>query len=351
MHYPQRILSVTSCSILMLSCAAMAPGAGSSESTAGAENLESSCGGDFGVSASAAKLEGFLSASADFMASAGELEGTLLTACTDMGEELGVSEADMKPKGDEPAVKAACGAASAKLSAELQDLKASAKLDIKIDAKPPRCEIDMNAYAKCAGECDASVDPGKLEMECKGGEIVGECKGTCSGECNVDGKWVNASGEANGQCGGECRGKCSVEFEAPRCTGEVEPPKVDAQCEASCDAKLDAHAKCEPGEAKVAFSGKVDGNIEERANKVKAALESSWGAIATARAKLERLRASGSAMVRAGGEVPKAVGDLGFSAAACATQAAAGIVKASASVSVSFEASASVSGAASGSAG
>jgi hypothetical protein len=285
------------------------------------------------------------------MSAAGELEGTLLAACTDMGEELGLSADEMKPQGQQPAVQAACGAASAKLTSEMQGLRADAKLKIEVNAKPPRCEVDMNAYAKCAGECDATVDPGKLELECKGGEIVGECKGTCKGECNVEGKWVNASGQADGKCEGECKGGCSVEYEAPRCTGEVQPPKVDAQCEASCDAKLDARAKCEPGEAKVDIAGEVSSNFKERADNVRAALEASWGAIATARAKLDRLRASGDAMVRAGGQLPNAIGDLGVGAAACATQAAAGIVNASASVSVSFEASASISAAASGSAG
>jgi hypothetical protein len=79
---------------------------------------------------------------------------------------------------------------------------------------------------------------------------------------------------------------------------------------------------------------------------VRAAIEGSWGAIMVARAKLDRLGASGQAMVQTGGKIPGAIGDLGFSAAACATQAAAGIVRATASVSVSVEASASISGAA-----
>jgi hypothetical protein len=156
-------------------------------------------------------------------------------------------------------------------------------------------------------------------------------------------------GEA--ECEGECRGGCSVAYEEPRCTGEVKPPKVEAECEASCDAKLNAKADCKPGKVKVAVEGKADSNVDERLGRVRAAVEGSWAAIATAHAKLQRLRASGEAMVRTGAEIPNAVGDLGLSAGACALQAASGIVKASASVSVSFEASASVSGAVSGSAG
>jgi hypothetical protein len=400
-----RIITLAGCCLsFAMACAAVQPPAsGRGDTQSGGADLGARCGGDFGVEASAQKLESFLSASADFMTTAAELEGSLLSACTDMGKELGVPEAEMQPRGGEAPVKSACAAASAKLQSELQGLRAEAKLKLDVVATPPRCEVDMNAYAKCAGECDASVDPGKLEVECKGGEVVGECSGECKGSCHVeaegtcggecqgtceggcqgtcngacDGKCSakNAKGECEGKCDGtcsgtcsakckgeckgecwvegkaacvgECKGGCSVAYTEPRCTGEVEPPKVEAQCQASCDAKLSARAKCEPGQVKVAMSGKVDSNVEERAAKVRAALEGGFGTILAARAKLERLHASGSAMVRMGGEVPGAVGNLGLSAAACATQAAAGIVRASASVSVSIEASASVSGAAS----
>jgi hypothetical protein len=399
-----RTITATGCCLfLSLSCAAVQPPASGRGDTQGGGGLAAQCGGDFGVSASAQKLEVFLSASADFMSTAAELESSLLAACTDMGKELGVPEAEMQARGNDPAVKVACAAASAKLQSELQGLRAEAKLDLDVVATPPRCEVSMDAYAKCAGECDATVDPGKLELECKGGEVVGQCSGECKGECHVeaegkcggecqgtceggcqgtcngacDGKCSakNAQGQCEGKCDGtcsgtcsakckgeckgecwvsgkaacvgECKGGCSVAYTEPRCTGEVQPPQVDAQCKASCDAKLSAKAECEPGQAKVVMSGKVDSNIEERAAKVRAAVEGGFGAILAARGKLERLNANASAMVKAGQEVPGAVGDLGLSAAACATQAAAGIVRASASVSVSFEASASISGAAS----
>ena len=391
----------------LLSCKAAgamagdATGQGAAEGSGGSE-MSAKCGGDFGVSASARKLEAFLSASADFMGEAGELEGSLLAACKDIGQKLDVPEAEMQASGGTPAVKAACGAASAKLKAELADLRASAKLSIDIVAEPPKCEVSMDAYANCAAECDASVEPGKLDLKCEGGEISGKCSGSCSGECSVeaegtcggscegsceggcggtcegscDGKCSakNAQGECNGhcdgtchgtcsakckgeckgecwvkaeaECKGECKGGCSVAFEEPRCSGEVTPPKVEADCKASCDAKLSAKAKCKPGHASVVIKGKAAANLEERIAKVRAAIEGSWGAVLVAKAKLEKLGASGQAMVKTGAKIPGAVVDLGLSAASCATQAASGIVKASASVSVSVEASASVSGAA-----
>lgn len=400
----QRSIVVATLCLGLLSCQGMAGVGGNARGAAsGGGEASARCSGDFGVTASARKLEGFLSASADFIGTAAELEGSLLAACKDVGHKLDVSDAEMAPTGDTPAVKAACGAAAAKLKAEIGDLRATAKLKIEVVAEPPRCEVSMDAYAKCAGECDASVEPGKLDLKCEGGEIVGTCKGSCQGECSVeaegkcggscegtcggtcggtcqgtcDGKCsaTNAQGECDGkckgtcqgscsakcegscegecwvkasaECSGECRGGCSVAYEAPRCTGEVTPPKVEAECQASCDAKLQAHAECKPGRVGVAVSGKAATNVDERLAKVRAAIEGSWGAVVVARAKLERLAASGQAMVQTGAKIPGAIGELGLSAAACATQAAAGIVKASASVSVSVEASASISGAAS----
>jgi len=406
MAYRSIVLALT-CLLSFLSCQGMggvggnAAAGGQAQGSGGAE-MSAKCSGDFGVSASARKLEAFLSASADFMATAGELDGSLLAACKDIGQKLDVPEAEMQPSAGTPPVKAACGAASAKLRAELGELRAQAKLQIEIVAEPPRCEVSMDAYASCAADCDVSVQPGQLDLKCEGGEVVGTCKGSCQGECSVQAEGTcggscegtceggcggtcegtcegkcsakNAQGECAGhcdgtchgtcsakckgecsgecwvkaeaECSGECRGGCSVAYEAPRCTGEVTPPKVDADCQASCDAKLKAKAECKPGRVSVAVKGKAATNVDERLAKVKAAIEGSWGAIMVARVKLDKLAASGQAMVQTGGKIPGAVGDLGLSAAACATQAAAGIVRASASVSVSVEASASISGAA-----
>ena len=394
------------CALALLSCkggmAGQGDAVGQAQASGGGE-MSAQCSGDFGASASAQKLEAFLSASGDFIASAGELEGSLLAACQDMGKELQVSEADIQAQGNVPPVKATCAAVAAKLKAELTDLRAQAKLEVAISAQPPRCEVAMDAYASCAAECDANVQPGQLDVKCEGGEVVGSCKGECKGQCSAEvqgqckgscegtceggckgechgsceGKCSakNAQGEcegkcdgtchgtcsakckgscegecwaeAKGECTGSCKGECSVAFEAPRCTGNVKPPSIDAQCEASCDAKLQAKAQCEPGHVQVDVKGKASADIEPRLARVRAAIEGGWGAVMLARAKLERVGASAQGMVKLGAEVPKAVGNLGISAAGCAAQAAGGILKASASVSVSVEASASIGGAAS----
>lgn len=392
------------CLFGLLSCKAGMAGQGSATGQAsGGGDFAAQCGGDFGASAAAQKLEAFLSASADFTASAGELEGSLLAACTDIAQKLEVPAAELQPPPNEPAVKVVCGAASAHLKAELTDLRAQAKLKVAVEAEPPRCEVSMDAYAACAAECDVNVQPGQVDLQCEGGEIVGTCKGECTGSCSAEvaGKCggecegtceggcggtchgacdgtcsaTNAAGECEGkcsgtchgtcsakckgtcsgecwvkgnaQCSGECKGGCSVAYEAPRCTGNVTPPQMDADCKASCDAKLQAKAECKPGHVSVSVKGKVKTDVEARLAKVRAALESSWGAVVLARARLERVGASAQAMVKTAESVPGAIGELGIGAAGCATQAAGGILRASASISVSVQASASISGAAS----
>lgn len=327
------------------SCVApMFAGAGTSGDRA---QLEARCGGDFGDSDSARKLETFMSASVSFMGSAQDLHGVLLDACQDIGRRMGVPDAKMAGPDGEPEVRTACAAASAALRAELQDLRVQAKLEVDVEATPPHCDISVNAYARCAAQCDASVDPGQLDVQCEGGELVGQCSGTCQGDCRVDGRWV--SGQA--RCEGLCRGNCSVAFQEPRCTGTMRPPSVEAECEAACNARLDAEARCTPGEAHVNVRGEVASNVAERLARVRGAIEGAGGAVLATRAKLERLVGSGKLMLRAANDIPKAVGDIGMSAVACAAESAAGIINASASIRVSFEASVSVSGAISGSAG
>ncbi|MDB4975927.1 MAG: hypothetical protein JWN48_4268 [Myxococcaceae bacterium] len=333
--------------LLLGSASCVAPMFAGAGTTGDRTQLQAHCGGGFGASAAARKLESFTTASVSFMGAAQDLHGVLLDACQDIGRRLGVPDQQLASPQSEADVRIACAAASAALRAELQDLRVQASLEVAVEATPPQCDISVNAYASCAAQCDATVDPGKLEVQCEGGELVGTCGGTCEGDCRVGGSWV--SGQAH--CEGLCRGSCSVAFQEPRCTGTMRPPRVEAECEAACNAKLDAEARCTPGEAHFEVRGAVTSNVEERVARVRGAIEGAGAVVLATRAKLERLVGSGKLMLRAAGEVPRAVGEVGFSAAACAAESAAGIVNASASISVSFEASVSMSGAISGSAG
>ena len=396
--------------LVLGSCTAIGQGgagaSGEGNASAGGE-LGGQCTGDFGASAAAGRLEAFLQATADFSGAAAQLEGSLIAACTDMGRELGVSEAEMQGQPGQPKVKAVCDPVAVKLQAELSDLHASAKLDIAVQAQPPVCRAKLDAYASCMGQCDVQADPGKLDIKCHGGEIRGKCSAECKGSCAVDvqgecsgscegscqggcsGKCEGAcdgkcsatgsDGSCNGHCSGtcsgtcsagckgscegkcvakasakcegECRGGCSVAFEEPYCTGDVRAPSADVDCKATCDARVDAQVRCEPGKVHVAINGAVDSNLQERIGHLRAAIEGGMGAVLAARVQLSKLGSSGKAIIHTAGNIPGAIGELGLAAGACAAQAAAILPRAAASVSASVEVSVHVSASASGSAG
>jgi hypothetical protein len=155
--------------------------------------------------------------------------------------------------------------------------------------------------------------------------------------------------EASGECSGECRGGCSVEWQEPRCTGTVRAPQASAECQADCDARIDARAECTPGSTEIAVDGNL-GDMEDRVGRMRAALSAGLPRIGQMRAKVQRLADSGRVLAQRARDVPNAVGDLGVTAAACATQSAAVVANAFASVSVSVDVSVSVSASASASA-
>jgi len=365
--------------------------------------MSSECQQDWGSGEAALKLESFMIATSDFIGAAADIEDGMKNACMDMGRELGLSDDEMAGSGDVPAVKAACDAVSAKLRSEIGELSAQGSLRIAVVMQPPVCAVSVDAYASCAAECDVNVEPGSVNVQCEGGELRGGCSGSCSGSCSVrasgqcsgscegtcqggcqgtcngrcDGTCSaqGANGECNGACDGtcegscsascqgscqgecvveasascegECRGECSVEFTEPTCTGHVRPPSMSAECQASCDARLDASVECTPGSVVVTIDGDISGNFSDRVGALKNALESGLPAIAALGAKLRRLGSAGENMVAAADGLGGAVGSLGLRAAQCVSEAAAALPRATAQVTVSIEVSASVSGAAS----
>lgn len=377
-------------------CPSGVPGVPGGGGTSGGE-LSAQCTGDFGADATAQKFEAFLGAASQFGATATELEGSLLETCQAMASELQIPESELEPTGDEHRLRAACDPVAAKIQSELADLRGSAGLTLTISAQPPRCEVSIDAYAGCAAECEADLEPGSVEVECEGGELVGTCSAECSGECGVevsgecsgscegsceggcsgtcqgacDGECssTGADGECNGTCNGtchgtcsagcqgscegecyvsgqascegSCRGGCSVDYTEPRCTGTATPPQMSAECRASCDARMDASASCEPGRVVVAIE--ATGDVEERVARLRAAIEGGWGALLHVKARLERVADSGARLASMAENVPGAVSSMGMQAAACASEAVAAVPAATGSISVSVEVSASMS--------
>ncbi len=288
------------------------PGAGNCPDMAKLDAIESfDFGKEFNLKADvAAKIKGGVTAAAEMQELNAKIDGDLKTACGNLAHDLGAT-------GDFASGQDACKAA-AKVIGEAK-AKLGANLSIKLDVTEPKCGVDINAYADCAGHCDATVTPGKAEVKCEGGKLQGTCSGQCSGECEAsaaaacsgecsgscdaeikgtcdgncsgkcDGKATtggasgaqcagtcegkctgNVKAECKGKCGGSCKmkaqaeckgtcsGSCSVEMQAPKCTGTVEPPKMSAECKAKCDAKVQAHAECTPPHIALRISGSAD---------------------------------------------------------------------------------------------
>ena len=266
------------------------------------------------------KLRAATAAAVELKGFADQIDADLKSGCGPIAKDLGTG-ADFKDG------KSACEAAIKGIGDFKAKLGGSAKLSLNV--KPPRCQADMNVYADCAGKCDPSISGGKAKVECEPGKLSGKCDancegtcdmsaggkcdGTCNGSCDAEVKGVSCSGKCNGKCdgkdskgascagqcdgkceggsiqgeckgkcGGDCKlkasakcdgnctGKCSVEMKAPKCTGEVEPPKMSADCKAHCDSSVSAKMECTPATVGLAVTGAADAKAFET---LKATLE------------------------------------------------------------------------------
>lgn len=360
------------------------------------------------------KVKAGLSAAASLKDIAAKVEADVTGACTMLAKDLGAKDADLKPKEAGPGknAEAACQVA-AKL---IGDVKAKVKGSISIKAKEPRCEASIDAMANCAGKCDANVKPGSVDVKCEGGKLSGKCDAQCSGTCSVqagakcegscsgecsgsceanfsgkcsgtcDGKCdgKNASGkctgtcegkctggasgscggkcsgscsascevEAKGSCSGTCTGECSVKMQAPKCTGEVKPPEMSAECKASCNAKVSAELECTPPMVEVNIAGAADA---EAAAKLKTVLAKDLPALVKVtvgmKGPIEKAAAGVKASLEGVGAAVKGGADAALKVGPCIAAAVQAQVQATASIDVSIHASASASASASGGAG
>ncbi|MGO9838200.1 MAG: hypothetical protein ACLP1X_28800 [Polyangiaceae bacterium] len=286
------------------------PGVGSCPDMANVEAIDSF---DFAKNFSlkpevGAKVKAGVSAAVEMKVLADKIDSDLKTACGTLAHDLGAS-GDFKDGQD------ACNAAVKVIGDANAKLGAKAKVSLDVDE--PHCGVAVDAYADCAGHCDATVKPGQLP-KCDGGKLQGTCSGQCSGECEVsagaacsgecngscdaqvkgacsgncsgkcDGKATpaGAGGECSGtcegkcsgnvkatcsgkcqgscqmkaqaSCSGTCSGSCSAEMQAPKCTGKLEPPQMSGECKAKCDAKLQAKAECTPPHIVLRITGAAD---------------------------------------------------------------------------------------------
>ena len=347
--------------VLLTSCGTLGGGVGGM--------MGATCRGDLGGTAGAQKVEAFIAASSAFAGASVELQAGLLNACRQIGHELAIPDSELGA-GDSPeALRAACSRVSTQLRADLADIRAAAGVRVEVVTQLPRCEVSVDAYGRCAAECDASYTPGSAEVTCEGGELRGGCSAQCTGRCAVEVSGAcegvcegacegsSSSGgscggvcrgrcvaRATGTCGGECRGGCSVAFTAPRCTGHVVPPRVNADCRAACDARLSAEASCAPGRAELNITGNVGSNLQEKVARVQAALHGGFAQVLLLHSRVEQAASAGAAVVRSAQDLPGALGAVGAQVTACAGVATSGLVSAVGSINVSMQVSVEVSG-------
>jgi hypothetical protein len=265
---------------------------------------------EFGVDAAVGgTVKAGVRAAVELQGFAGQIDAKLVTACGNLARDLGKG-------GSFESGEQACKAAAAAIAEVKGKLGASAKVTLQVE--PPRCRASMDAMAQCVAECDASVEPGKVDVQCEPGKLSGtcdaqcsgrcdftaaaKCDGTCEGSCDAnfsgscggqcrgtcDGKKVDgatcagkcagscsalAEGscggkcdgscqmKAAGQCSGTCTGSCSVEMKAPSCEGEIQPPKASAECNAGCETHVQAEVECEPARVALVVVGSADAQL------------------------------------------------------------------------------------------
>lgn len=366
---------------------------------------------NFGLAADLeAKTKGSLAAGADLQKIAADLEADVQAACSNLAKDLGATDADLVPKVDGPGkrAEAACnaavkimGEAKAKAGGKIRvdakppvcraSINAMAdcagqcdatikpgeakvtceggKLSGKCDAKcEGTCDVEAGAKCEgtcggtCKGECSAEISgkcdgtcngkcdgkdskakcAGLCEGKCTGGKVDAACKGECKGECSA-----TCTMQAKGECKGTCSGSCSAEFKEPKCSGEVKPPEMSAECKAHCNAQVNGNVECKPAVVSVHAEGSADAAA---AAKVKAAFEKNLPALLKVtmgmKGRLDGIQASVKNSLEGAKSVVTANADAALKVGACFAASMKAQAEASVQINVTVKASASASGSA-----
>jgi hypothetical protein len=153
--------------------------------------------------------------------------------------------------------------------------------------------------------------------------------------------------KAKAECSGTCSGGCSVEFKEPKCSGEVKPPEMSAECKANCDAEVKGKLECTPGHVIAKAEGSADAAA---AAKLKGALEKNLPALLKVSVGMKDKVSSVAGNVQSSLEGVKAAASAGGASAlkvgGCIAASLEAQAKASVQINVSVKASASASGSA-----
>jgi hypothetical protein len=186
--------------------------------------------GEFGADENAMKLEAFLDAVAGFDQEASILIGEAEDVCFSMGEDIGISTADLRaaaaeggalPTGSAAAV---CALVADQMEIDMATIR-GAEMDFLIDVQMPECTAELRAVADCYARCEADFNATVTPVTCEGGGIYVDCNVGCTGQCRVPEVVAECHGYCEGSCTGGCTGRCSGQCDGS-CTG---------WCEGSCD--------------------------------------------------------------------------------------------------------------------
>ncbi|UQA62292.1 hypothetical protein [Polyangium aurulentum] len=359
-----------------------------SESPLGCEEFNASA--DWGASIDVDyRVRAFMGAAGSFSELGATMVADVSTACEGIATATKQDASAWESKEGNDRVTAACNAAKAGIDAVL---KANASAELVVLVEGGRCEASLDASAECNARCDVTgkCTPAQLEAKCEPGQLAGECTAECRGACTADvGATVQCQGtcsarcdgdcagtcstmeggkcagrcdgtcngtcsgtceleaNANVQCSGTCRGECSVEFQAPHCEGKLTPPEcqVDADCQASCNAEVQAEASCTPPKITATFTGSSNADLEALATALQTHLPA---LVLTAYDRGQAAVESAQVLVDVGSNLEGAA-TSSAKAISCTAAAASAALQASAQVNVSVQASVSVSGSATGS--
>jgi hypothetical protein len=369
-------------------------------------SAEAVMSGNFGLDAQLeGKVKAALAAGANLQAIAAEVETEVATACGNLAKDLGAEDIEPKEEGPGKKAEAACQAAvqaigslkakaKGSLKAEVVPPKCSASMSAMADCagrcdatvKPGSAEVKCEGgeiSGKCEGQCKGSctVEAGaQCEGSCGGqcdgaceGEISGKCEGTCKGKCDGKDSTAKCAGTCDGtceggkakatckgtckgscdasctmqakaDCKGECSGGCSVEIKEPKCSGEVKPPEMSAECKANCDAEIQGKVECVPARVSIRLEGAADA---QAGAKLKAALEKNLPALLKVTLGMKGRLEGVAANVKSSLEGVKAAvsggGAAALKVAGCFAASLKAQADASVQINVSVKASASAS--------
>jgi hypothetical protein len=332
---------LTASSIAVLGCGSSVPGAPGVPGKGGAGTVDPNTCGNYAAHDAGRKLKAFLEATVQLEKAVSDSENYLRDTCALMGRELGLPGDRLSGN-----TKDVCSLVSAELSDSLQ-VGIGGKANLKVEAKPAVCTVNVDAGASAVAECEARASA-DVQVACSG-TCEGTCSGTCHGTCAGSAGTGGSGGECAGQCDGRCEGSCSGS-----CVGHAEV-EAEASCKAAAEVRANAEATCTEPEVNVSFDSEVVVDTSKAEAAVKAIevglprlVRAHANAMGPLKFAAEGWIKTARDLAKAGPRLTSSLGDQAMCVAGQLSAAAAMIPSIQVSLEVQVEVSAEVSGSAGG---